>query len=146
MFLKKEWFIFCPFLCRHDHLQAGWGLCEMLILYSHQATLMFTLCFILSWTFISFSPLWPSQLNLWQHRYTSNTAFILSFWLNLFQPPICMCVCVCVWIFTCKKRGRAGGMQGNIFTTCNPFEDNSSLLLRCVGFFFFCLFREKLGN
>lgn len=55
-------------------------------------------------------------------------------------------LCVCVWIFTCKKRGRASGMQGNIFTTCNPFEDNSSLLLRCVFFFFFFFFAFSERN
>lgn len=111
----------------------------MLILYSHQTTLMFLLCFILLWMFISFYPLWPSQLILWQHRYTLNTAFISSFTQSVpasICVLVCDYVCVCVWIRTSEKQ-RASGMQSNIFTMRNSFEDNSSLLPRCDDCFLY---------
>lgn len=47
-----------------------------------------------------------------------------------------LCVCVCVWIRTSEKQ-RASGMQSNIFTMRNSFEDNSSLLPRCDDCFLY---------
>lgn len=56
-------------------------------------------------------------------------SFHLKLWLNLFQPlSVCRFVCVNSHMW---ERRRADGMQGNIFTVCNSFEDNSSLLSRC---------------
>lgn len=66
----------------------------------------------------------PSQLILRQHLYTSNTAFISSFWLNQFQPPICVLV-LCVSV-----KGEQAACEA-IFSQCNSFEGNSSLLSRC---------------
>lgn len=64
------------------------SICELLLFfvrpslreipYSYEATLMFMLYLILSWTWISFCPLWPRQLIFGQLRYTSDTAFISS--------------------------------------------------------------------